>query len=461
MSHFGTDGIRGQYGTEPLVPATIRQIAAATGKVLLDWKPQSRGKIAPRVLIGRDTRESGPAILAALADGFASVGLAVFDLGVLPTPGVAYAVRSVGASAGVVVSASHNPWQDNGIKFFGPDGFKLPDQLEAEIGVELGQCGKIEPGIGAVENLANSEDMYLSHIVAAGCEGVAGDSVNDQPLAGRRIVVDCSNGAASQIAPEAFRRLGAEVIAIHAEPNGKNINLNCGALYPEVVSAAVLEHKADAGVTLDGDADRVMLADRRGRVADGDVLLVLLARALAGSRELPGSSVVTTVMANYGLELALEALGLKVIRTPVGDRHVVAEMLRSGCILGGEQSGHIIHLTRGSTTGDGLLTAVTALTHAFAQAQDLLEAEVERYRPMPQILLNVKVREKPPLLGLEPVARAVRGAEEALAGKGRVVLRYSGTETLARVMVEGEPAGLIQESAELIADAIRSQIGAG
>jgi phosphoglucosamine mutase len=461
---FGTDGIRARWGDEPLTPASVERIGLALAAVLAAHKTDSRAKAAPRVLIGRDTRASGPAILAALSAGLARGGWQPLDLGVVTTPGVAYCVRNLGAAAGVVISASHNPAEDNGIKVFGPDGFKLPDELEEAIEARFhaGFGATAAPPAKHPEALAATDATghvaaYVEHLIANGRQHA------QQPFAQRTLVVDCANGAASAIAPRVFRELGARVIEYACKPDGRNINDKCGALHPELLAEAVRAAGADVGVTFDGDADRVMLLDETGAVADGDIMLAMLAGDLKRRGELPKNAVAGTVMANFGLEVALKAIGVRLVRTPVGDRHVVAEMLRGGLVLGGEQSGHIIHLARGSTTGDGIFNAVSLLQVAFAdvgRSGGKLSAPVRAFVRMPQILINVRVREKPPFETLSAVQQAAAAADKALAGRGRVVLRYSGTEALARVMVEGEPEPLIRAQADAIAAALRTSIGA-
>ena len=451
---FGTDGVRGRWGEEPLTTPCIQRLGAAIGHTVSGVQQASRAKAAPRILIGRDTRASGPEIIEALAPGLAQHGLGVFDLGVIPTPGVAYCVRNLGAAAGIMISASHNPARDNGIKVFGPDGFKLAEDLESSIEAlyhELEHEGDLDPV--TPQDARQHSQAYIDHLISNG--RVYGDA----PLSGKHIVVDCANGSASPIAAAVFEALGAKVTAIFDQPDGHNINDGCGALHPEVLAAKVVELGADGGATFDGDADRVMLISEEGHVLDGDYMLLEMAEALDERDALPGKAVVSTIMANLGLELALKERGLKLIRTPVGDKYVAAELLLQDMVLGGEQSGHIIHLSRGSTTGDGLFNAITMLCHGLADQHKLSDME-EKLTKSPQVLVNVRVREKPPLTSLDAVQNAVRNAENALGEEGRIVLRYSGTEALARVMVEGLDQSAIEGHAKLVADAIRSAIGA-
>lgn len=460
-ARFGTDGIRARYGDEPLTPASLLRLGHAIGRVLASYEQPSRAKPAKRVLVGRDTRASGPNILAALSRGMQAEGLALHDLGVIPTPGVAYCVRDAGAVAGMVISASHNPAEDNGIKLFGPDGFKLADHLERAIEAAFDE---IDPStldsshVAEVSGapLADATDIarnYQESLIAFGQRTGA-----DLSLEGRKLVLDCANGAASFIAPAVFQALGAEVVAVAAAPDGQNINDGCGALHPDSLSEQVTQHAADAGVTFDGDADRLMLLDEHGSVFDGDLMLAMLARRLKEEGKLAGNAVVGTVMANLGLERSLREIGVKLVRVPVGDRFVAAEMLRSDYALGGEQSGHVINLAEGSTTGDGLFSAISLLAWGLADGTKLsaLKSLVTR---VPQVLINVRVTSKPPVEELVATQVAVSAAEQALGDTGRVLLRYSGTEKLLRVMVEGLDEAQIHAQADAIADAAKAEIG--
>ena len=449
---FGTDGIRAAAGQFPLDPATIH----AVGLALAHHLGQS-----PRVLIGQDTRESSEWIAAALTAGLVAGGASVESAGVIPTPAVAYLARAHKFSVGIVISASHNPWVDNGIKLFGPDGYKLPDSTELAIEsdifrrIELSSRSAAEgPVSSLLPPLINVSDRveYIRSLLAA---------VPNLSLDGHRIVIDCANGAASAIAPQLFAELnahgGGEVIVTHASPNGRNINENCGALYPTTVAAEVVSHHATMGITFDGDADRALFADDSGKVVNGDAVLLLAARDLAAQGLLTNSTVVATTMSNMGLEAALKRSGIRMLRAPVGDKYVLEEMLATGAALGGEQSGHILFTGR-STTGDGLLTALLLLDilHRAGQTLAQLTADLKTF---PQIIVNVRVREKRPLDSIPTVAAAIAAAELALADSGRVVIRYSGTEALARVMIEAESEAQMHLHANAIADAIRTEIG--
>jgi phosphoglucosamine mutase len=441
---FGTDGIRGVAGQSPLDPTTIHAVGLALAHHLSD---------SPCVLIGQDTRESSDWIAAALTAGLVAGGATVESAGVIPTPAVAFLARAHKLSAGVVISASHNPWVDNGIKLFGPDGYKLPDATELAIEAEIFR--RIESSTNNQQPTTSNQQPneadraeYIRSLLAA---------VPDLSLDGQRIVIDCANGAASAIAPQLFAELGGTVILTHASPNGRNINQNCGALYPTTVAAEVVSHHASMGITFDGDADRALFADENGKVVNGDAVLLLAARDLAEQGMLTHSTVVATTMSNMGLEAALRRSGIRMLRAPVGDKYVLEEMLATGAALGGEQSGHIIFSGR-STTGDGLLTALLLLDilHRAGKTLAQLTADLKTF---PQIIVNVHVREKRPLDQIPAVAAAIAAAEAALADSGRVVIRYSGTEALARVMIEAESDALMHHHANAIADAIRSELG--
>ena len=455
---FGTDGIRGVAGQAPLDPATIYAVGLAVAHHLTpsEGEPSHR----PKVLIGQDTRESSDWIAATLTAGLTAGGATVESAGIITTPAVAFLARAHRFAAGIVISASHNPWQDNGVKLFGPDGFKLPDStelaIEAEIFRRLGAPGLAAEtwDRAAAELPVNEADRaeYIRFLLGA---------VPSLSLDGRCIVVDCANGAASAIAPELFALLnehgGGEVVLSHVSPNGRNINDRCGALYPEMVAAEVVTHRASMGITFDGDADRALFADAHGNVVNGDAVLLLAARHLKALGLLTNDLVVATTMSNMGLEAALKRSGIKMLRAPVGDKYVLEEMLATGAALGGEQSGHIIFSGR-STTGDGLLTALLLLDIVHRSRLTLAELLTD-LKTFPQIIVNVRVREKRPLAGISAVAAAIAAAELALADSGRVVIRYSGTEALARVMIEAESEPLMHHHATAIADAIRSELG--
>jgi phosphoglucosamine mutase len=446
---FGTDGIRGVAGQPPLDPATIYAIGLAIAHHLGN---------SPRVLIGMDTRESSEDIAATLTSGLSAGGATVESAGIITTPAVAYLARAHRFAAGVVISASHNPWQDNGIKLFGPDGYKLPDSTELAIEDEIFRHLKSSTSNGERSTVnpppVNETDRaeYVRFLL---------DSVPGLSLDGRRIVVDCANGAASAIAPQLFAMLnengGGEVILTHASPNGRNINAHCGALHPEVVAAEVLAQKASIGITFDGDADRALFADEHGKVVNGDAVLLLAARHLQALNLLTNSTVVATTMSNMGLEAALKRSQIKMLRANVGDKYVLEQMLSTGAALGGEQSGHIIFSGR-STTGDGLLTALLLLEIVHLSGRSLAELTAD-LKTFPQVIVNIHVREKRPLAEIPAVAQAIAAAEQALADSGRVVIRYSGTEALARVMIEAESEPLMHLHASAIANAIRTELG--
>jgi phosphoglucosamine mutase len=449
---FGTDGIRGIAGQPPLDPATIHAVGLAIAHHLTPHDPAN----SPRVLIGMDTRESSNWIAATLTAGLTAGGATVESAGVITTPAVAYLARAHRFAAGIVISASHNPWADNGIKLFGPDGYKLPDStelaIESEIFRRLESPSHPAPRTSNLEPNESDRAEYIRFLLA---------SVPGLSLDGRRIVVDCANGAASAIAPQLFALLnengGGEVILTHASPDGRNINERCGALHPEVVAAEVVAQKASMGITFDGDADRALFADESGNVVNGDAVLLLAARDLAARGLLTNSTVVATTMSNMGLEAALKRSHIKMLRAPVGDKYVLEQMLSTGAALGGEQSGHIIFAGR-STTGDGLLTALLLLDIVHRSGKTLAELTAD-LKTFPQVIVNVHVREKPPLDRIPSVAAAIAAAEAALADSGRVVIRYSGTESLARVMIEAESEPLMHLHATAIATAIRTALG--
>ena len=444
---FGTDGIRAVAGQTPLDASTIYAIGLALAHSVAAVSPK------PRVVFGMDTRESGGWIAATLTAGLTAGGASVESAGVITTPAIAFLTRTHGFSAGVVISASHNPWQDNGIKVFGPDGYKLPDSTELAIEDEIFRR-LANAGAPPVEQTAppevNEGDRadYVRFLLAA---------VPGLSLDGKRIVIDCANGAASAVAPQLFAGLGGEIIITHASPDGRNINGNCGALHPEIVAAQVKVRGASMGITFDGDADRALFADEHGRVVNGDAVLLLAARDLQARGLLTNSTVVATTMSNMGLEAALKRSGIQMLRAAVGDKYVLEQMISTGAALGGEQSGHIIFTGRG-TTGDGLLTALLLLDIVHRSGKTLSEL-VADLKVFPQVIVNVKVREKRPLDTIPAVVAAILSAERELADCGRVVIRYSGTEALARVMIEAESEPLMRHHADSIADAIRAELG--
>ncbi len=446
---FGTDGIRGVANVDPMTTETAMLLGRAVAHHF------SRGGHMGRIVIGKDTRLSGYMFEQALSSGICSMGANVMLVGPLPTPGIAFITASMRADAGVVISASHNPYQDNGIKIFASDGFKLPDAVEAEI-EQLMASGALDlarPAAGEVGKAVKYEDSRGRYIVF--CKSVFPKQRN---LDGIRIVVDGANGAAYKVGPAVFEELGAEVIAINVKPDGKNINDRAGALHPDVLCAAVKEHRADLGIALDGDADRVIFADAAGEVVDGDAIMAICAHRMLERDELQQRTLVTTVMSNLGLERAIAGWGGKLVRTAVGDRYVVEEMRRGGYNFGGEQSGHLIFLDH-MTTGDGIIAALQVLAVMLEAGRPLAElaAKMTRY---PQVLVNVKVKEKQPLEALATVTALIGRIEGKLGGEGRVLVRYSGTEPKARVMVEGPDAQVIKDYAEEIAQALAHACGA-
>ncbi len=468
---FGTDGIRGVANLEPMTSEMGLKLGRAIAGVLHEPLLPSANKLsgkrifsssrpgesrAPhryKILIGKDTRLSGYMLETALASGICSSGADVLLVGPLPTPGVAFLTRSMRADAGVVISASHNPFQDNGIKFFSADGFKLPDEVEARMeemilkgetehrptASEVGKAFRISDAVGRyIVFLKNTFPRHLT-------------------LEGLRIVVDCGHGAAYRVAPEVLSELGAEVIPIGVHPDGENINRDCGSLYPEAARRALLEHHADLAVSLDGDGDRAIFIDEGGEVLDGDHVLAICAGDMQEKGILKSGTLVATVMSNLGLELALQDKGLKVVRTAVGDRYVVEEMLRGGYNLGGEQSGHLIFMDH-NTTGDGCLTCLQLLAIMVEKGKRLGELKKAMTR-LPQILLNVEVKEKRDLSRLPRVRDKIAAVEKELGKRGRILVRYSGTEPLARVMLEGEDEEKIRRMAHEVAHEIRLELG--
>jgi phosphoglucosamine mutase len=444
---FGTDGIRSVAGEYPLDPLTILATGLALGHSL------SKTASEPKVLLGRDTRESSPWITATLAAGLRSAGARVESAGIVPTPAVAFLARKHGFQAGVVISASHNPWRDNGIKLFGADGFKLPDALELAMEDEIlhhaGRIAAPDPAsLPLVEDDSSLQADYIQFLI---------DCVPGLSLVGLRIVADCANGAVAPIAPQIFARLGGDVTLLNIEPNGRNINDGCGALHPTYVAAEAAARKAGLGLSFDGDADRCMLAGAHNNVINGDAILLMAARDLKARGLLTGNLIVATTMSNMGLEAALKRSGIRMLRAPVGDRYVLEQMLQHKAALGGEQSGHIL-LPHLATTGDGLLTALVVLD-LVARSGKSIDELIADLKVFPQVIVNVKVREKKPLESIPAVAEAIRAAEAELKDSGRVVIRYSGTEALARVMIEAESEAAMHRHATTIADAIREALG--
>jgi phosphoglucosamine mutase len=447
---FGTDGIRGIANVEPMTVEMMVKIGRAAAYVLS--RKCTRAKHP--VVIGKDTRVSGYMLESALVAGFCSMGMDVLLTGPLPTPGVAFVTRSLRATAGVVISASHNPYMDNGIKFFQTDGFKLPDQLEEEIEhlIDSGEVEKFRPTadqVGKAFRLDTAVGRYMEFAKASFPKGMT--------LDGMRIVVDCANGAAYKVGPGVLRELGAEIISINAEPDGANINAGAGAISPQKMRAEVIKTRADLGIAFDGDADRVIFSDENGREIDGDPIMGLI--ALHASREgtLAHNTLVTTVMSNMGLDIAMKKHGINVVKTPVGDRYVVEEMRNRGFNIGGEQSGHIIFLEH-NTTGDGLISALQVVA-LMAKTGKKLSSLAEVVTKLPQVIKNVKIREKRPITEMPDVNAAINDIEEKMNGKGRVFIRYSGTENLLRIMLEGEDETMINDWASDIAAEVEKEIG--
>jgi phosphoglucosamine mutase len=448
-SLFGTDGIRGEAGQFPLDSETVNAIGFSLASHLAERTP------TPQIVIGRDTRESGETIERALVAGATRAGAKCMSAGVITTPGVAFLTRKLEASAGVVISASHNPYQDNGIKIFAPSGQKMDDAVERQIEADIFE--KKQPPQTATESASRSPKLeeqlhedYLSFL--------SGDIGKGLSLDGLTIVVDCANGASSAFAPVLFERLGARVVAINAAPDGRNINRDCGSLHIDSLRDQTMNAHADLGVAFDGDADRSLFVDNNGHFVDGDATLWALATHLQAHGKLKDNIVVATVMSNIGLEIALRSAGIQLVRTGVGDKYVLDELLRLGASLGGEQSGHII-MPELSLAGDGMITAL-CLLRAMRESRKTLAEMTAGFAQYPQVLVNVRVREKVPFELLEPVQAAVAEVEELLSHKGRLLLRYSGTERLARVMIEGENQHQIEEYAARIARAIENEIGA-
>ncbi|MBD0324994.1 MAG: phosphoglucosamine mutase [Pyrinomonadaceae bacterium] len=458
---FGTDGIRGLAGRFPLDAATIRVVGASLARHLA---ARSADKRSSHLILGRDTRESGPWIEAALTEGAKQAGATVESAGVITTPGVAYLARTLQADAGVVISASHNPYQDNGIKIFAPSGRKLDDATERLIETDITAQAKqhaTEETQTATSNIAQNvadspaasrlRERYLNYLAEEVAQGLS--------LAGLRLVVDCANGASSHLAPVLFRKLGAEVVAINDAPDGRNINHDCGSLHIEGLRRKTVAERADLGVAFDGDADRALFVDARGEFVDGDATLWVLAQYLSARDELSCGLVVATVMSNIGLEIALRSKGWQLARTDVGDKYVLEELLRTRASIGGEQSGHLI-FPRLSLAGDGMITTL-CLLRAMREHERPLHELTAGFKRYPQVLVNVRVREKLPFAEVEAIECAARETEEQLGAKGRLLLRYSGTEPLARVMIEGERQDVIEEQAHALASVIKEALGAG
>jgi len=450
---FGTDGIRGVAGEFPLTPESTYLIGRALGHDLI------RVSSKAQAVMGQDTRESSGWIADRVAAGMAAVGVEVHSAGVITTPGVAYLARSRNLAAGVVISASHNPWTDNGIKVFSGDGFKLTDARELAIEKEIfSLLGKAGAADDTALKIAGPSLPGESALRKAYIQELRANVSSD--LSSLRVLVDCANGAATAEAPELFRELRVQSTFTHVTPDGKNINAGCGALHPETIGRTVAESggKFDLGVTFDGDADRALFCDAQGRVVNGDAVLLMAARDLQARGKLTGSTVVATTMSNMGVEIALRKSGIRMLRANVGDKYVLEEMLKTGATLGGEQSGHIIFRDGDATTGDGLLTALRVMDVMVRSGKSLAEL-VGDLKVLPQKIQNVRVREKTPFAQVPEIKRAIEAAERELDGNGRVVVRYSGTEALARVMVEAESEEKMRALTAAIAGEIQRALG--
>ncbi len=471
---FGTDGMRGEAGSFPLDAATIR----TAGRSLARHLATQTGERAPHIITGRDTRQSGAWIEDALIAGAREAGAVCESAGVITTPGVAYLARTLPADAGVVISASHNPYQDNGIKIFAPSGRKLDDATERHIEADILTDAKSNaasneqinrahqesnneggrPDGEDVNEAATSTNDHAHALRVRYLDYLAGEVAGNLSLKGLSLAVDCANGAASEIAPTLFERLGARVIAFNDKPDGRNINRDCGSLHIEGLREKVIEQRADLGVAFDGDADRALFVDARGEFVDGDATLWVLAQAFSSRGQLTHDTIVATVMSNIGLEIALRENHWRLLRTDVGDKYVLEELLRTGAALGGEQSGHLI-FPQQSLVGDGMATTI-ALLRAMLEARAQLHELTAGFVRYPQVLVNVRVREKRPFEELPEVSRVARETEVQLGESGRLLLRYSGTESLARVMIEGQRQDEIERYAQRLAAAIKTELGA-
>ncbi|PWU19434.1 MAG: phosphoglucosamine mutase [Verrucomicrobia bacterium] len=453
---FGTDGVRGTANTEPVTAETALKLGRAAGHVFKNLSAQSRSRGRHKIVVGKDTRLSGYMLENGLSAGILSMGVDVLFIGPLPTPGVAYVTRSLRADAGIVITASHNPYADNGIKFFRADGYKLDDKIELQIEglVFSGEIENIRPTADEVGKAVRIDDAlgrYIEHAKASFPRGMT--------LEGMRIVVDCAHGAAYKSTPCVLRELGADVITYGNMPDGKNINKDCGSMHPNLLCQKLWEHRADIGLAHDGDADRVVLCDETGKVIDGDDIMAIAALDLIALGALNERTLVATVMSNAGLDAAIQAAGGRVVRAPVGDKNVIDEMLRNGFNLGGEQSGHMIFRDF-STTGDGLVAALQILRIMKTQDQPL-SSVAKCWKRFPQLLTNIIVREKRPFEELENVPKLVSEAETELKAQGgRVLLRYSGTEPKARLLLEGQESATLERWSAKISEAIKRQVGA-
>jgi phosphoglucosamine mutase len=452
---FGTDGVRGTANIEPVTAETALKLGRAAAHVFKNLERQSRGRGKHKIVIGKDTRLSGYMLENAISSGILSMGVDVLFIGPLPTPGVAYATRSLRADAGIVITASHNPYTDNGIKFFRADGYKLDDKIESEIEnlVFTGEIENIRPSsdqIGKAVRIDDALGRYIEFAKSSFPKGLT--------LEGVKIVLDCGHGAAYKASPCVLRELGAEVIVYGNQPDGKNINQDCGSMHPEVMCQKVVEHGAHLGIAHDGDADRVLLCDETGRLIDGDDIMAIAALEMLAEKSLAKNTLVSTVMSNAGLEAVIKQAGGRMLRTPVGDKNVIDEMLREGFNFGGEQSGHLIFRDYG-TTGDGLVAALQILRIIKSKGTPLSHL-AKCWTRFPQLVTNVKVREKKPFEQLDGVNQLVAEAEKELSAQGgRLLLRYSGTEPKVRLLVEGRDAKTLETWSQKICGAIQKQIG--
>ena len=441
---FGTDGVRGKAGTFPLDPPTVRRLGAAVVRAL------PHGTASPRILVGRDTRESGSWIEAELAHGASGAGAVVTSAGVVPTPGVAYLTRSASYDLGIVISASHNPFEDNGIKVFSGKGEKFTEDLERHVEAVMADSSwRAADGEARELTATQRVQPYLNHLRTVFPEVAT--------LGSFRLAIDCANGATTPVAAQLFMGLGIELVVIADEPDGHNINLQCGSTHPELLAETVVRRECDMGVAFDGDGDRAIFVDDRGHIVNGDPVLLMCGRLLKREGRLAGNTIVATVMSNIGLELACKASGIDMVRTAVGDKYVMEEMLRRGATLGGEQSGHVI-FSDYLYTGDGLCTDLNVLRTVAMTGRSLadLASDLTTY---PQVLLNVRVRERVDLRTVPDIAAIIRRVEERVNGQGRVLIRYSGTEPLLRVMLEGRDEGEIRAWAQEIVDVVQTNLG--
>ncbi len=445
---FGTDGVRGIANTYPMTTEMALQIGRATAYI---FKNSCRRH---KILVGRDTRVSGPMIESALISGICSMGVDVISIGALPTPAISFLTSNMRADAGIMISASHNPFHDNGIKIFSGEGLKLPDEMEERIenligSEELEQNLPTGEAIGNVTFINHADGRYIVYLKSSFPKNLN--------LTGLKIVIDCANGAGYKVAPLILEELGAQVIPIFTKPNGRNINLNCGAMHPEVISEEVKKHEADIGIALDGDADRVIFSDEKGNKIDGDHIMAICALDLKAEKKLRKNTVVATVMSNMGFEIAMRSAEIQVIRTQVGDRYILEEMIRKGYNFGGEQSGHLIFFDH-ATTGDGILSALQVLAIMKKRGKSL--SELSRImKTLPQLIINVPVSSRKDLDRIPAVKKCIQTAESRLDGKGRVLVRYSGTQSICRVMVEGPSRKEISAIAETLADVIKASLG--